>query len=221
MRNLLIILTLLLISGCAGTREITDLTPHLPDNSPKTTIKEIKEQYFTQEAYKQIKDIPLIDGPAFSAYAPGVNFWSNLASFISCNGIGRKVIAPSDSIKKWGLAVIIHEYVHHLDDMDRDGDAEFINHEEFKKAYLLMSKDMQFAGIVRWVELQCGDTFTTNTFGVGDYGEHIAYVAQHLATKNGPPYMKHVFRLMLKFQYPKTFIFRSTDGTVSQMSLSN
>jgi len=218
MKNLIIFLFVCLLNGCAGYRSVTNLEKYLPEKDLKLVYNQeldsLLQHYFTPEAYSEIKDIPLIDGPAFTPYAAGVNFWTNLASFITFNGVGRKVIAPWEDIKNiWGFSGIIHEYIHHLDDMDRDGDIEFIDHDEFRNAYMLMSIDQRWKGLMLWAEQQAASfSFWTDTFGVGEMAEHIAYVGQKLAEGEGPAYMKYVFRKILKLEYPKTTSVTLLDG---------
>lgn len=211
-----VFLTLLVIlTGCAGTREITKMEDHLTQaelkNPNHETVDKIKQHYFTPEAYEVIKKIPVINGPAVSGYSAGVNFWSNLASFVTCNGVGRKIIIPDSSLEQWGVAVLVHEYVHHLDDIDRDGEGEFIDHEEFKSAYKLLAYDQRWRGLYLWAEQQ-NDMMVTEVFGVGELSEQIAYVAQHLAIKGGPDYMKHVFRKILKVDYESVYMYTDVNG---------
>jgi len=220
--HLLILLSAL--SGCAGTREITDLSQYLPDKEAKLahnqTVDTVKQHYFTEAAYSAIKDIPLINGPDITPYAAGVNFWSNLASFVSFNGVGRKVVADDGFLKKRGVFTLVHEYIHHLDDMDRDGEAEFIDHEAFKKAYLMMANDQRWAGIVIETE-RLANSFFTDVFGMGFMSEHVAYVGQHLMMKGGPDYMKHVYRKILRLSYSGETIYRTVDGLVVKLKLSD
>ncbi len=209
------ILVISLLSGCSSTREITKMDDYLTKeellNPNHRTIDRIKKHYFTSKAYEAIKNIPAIDGPAISGYSAGVNFWSNVASFVTCNGIGRKIIVPRDSIETWGIAILIHEYTHHLDDMTRDGEENFINYDDFKTAYKLLSQDMHWAGLYIWAERQ-NDMLTSQFFGVGDMSEQIAYIAQYLALKGGPDYMKYVFRRILKMKYENEVGYTSIHG---------
>jgi hypothetical protein len=215
MKNVLAAFLVILMAGCSGTREITKmedyLTPAELENPNHQTVDKIKKHYFTEEAYKAIKTIPAIDGPAFSGYSAGVNFWSNVASFVTCNGIGRKVIAPEGSLAQWGVAILVHEYTHHLDDITRDEEGNFLDHEEFKRAFLLMANDMRWRGLYIWAEKQ-NNMMTSKAFGVGDMSEQIAYIAQHLALKGGPDYMKHVFRKILRLKYKNAVTYTTTDG---------
>jgi hypothetical protein len=181
------------------------------ENPNHKTVDKIKKYYFTDKAYDAIKKIPAIDGPAMSSYSAGVNFWSNVASFLTCNGVGRKVVTPESSLGQWGVAALIHEYVHHLDDIDRDEEDEFIDHKEFKRMYGLMADDRHWRGLYLWAEKQ-NDMYTAAAFGVGDMSEQIAYVAQYLLLKDGPGYMKKVFRHMLRLKYNKSMVYTTVDG---------
>jgi len=213
---------LAVLSGCAGTREITDLSQYLPDKEAvleqNQSVDSFKKHYFTDEAYEAIKGIPVINGPDITPYAAGVNIWSNIASFVSFNGVGRKVVADEGFLKERGVFTLVHEYIHHLDDMDRDGEAEFIDHDAFKKAYLMMANDQRWAGIVIETE-RLANSFFTNMFGVGSMAEHIAYVGQHLMMKGGPDYMKHVYRKILRINYNGETIYRTIDGLVVKLKL--
>lgn len=225
MRFIAIVL-IILLSGCAGTREIDDTSDyfsiqHLLEHPNHQNIDKIKSHYFAPKAYEAIKPIPAIDGPAMSGYSAGVNFWSNLASFLTCNGVGRKIIVPESSINMWGFSIFIHEYIHHLDDMDRDGEGEFIDHEEFKKAYKMLSNDMKWAGLYIWAERLSNAMATSEIFGIGDYSEQIAYVGQHLIEKGGPDYMKYVYRKILKLEYSLFFDYVTCEGKHYRLSTAD
>lgn len=211
-------------TGCASSREITTLSEYLPKKEASLvyhqTLDKALKHYFTTAAYTAIKDIPLIDGPAVGGYAAGVNGWANLASLISFNGYGRKVILPSDSIKKHGIGGIIHEYIHHIDDMCRDDELKLLNLKEFKWAYLLMANDRRYAGIVRYVEQRANNSWA-DFFGVGQMSEHIGYVAQYIATHDAPHYIKWVFRHILNLKYETAFQVTTTDGRIIDVDLTS
>lgn len=219
-------LLIILLTSCSNTREINSTNDYfsiqyLLEHPNHQNIDKIKAYYFTPKAYKIIKSIPAIDGPAISGYSAGVNFWSNLASFLTCNGIGRKIIVPQSSIDLWGFSVFIHEYIHHLDDIDRDGEEEFINHEEFKKAYKMLANDMKWAGLYIWSEQMASTMIASDLFGVGDYSEQIAYVGQHLVEKGGPDYMKYVYRKILKLEYDLFFNYTTCEGKRFRLSTAD
>lgn len=222
MKRILAALLIILLAGCASTREITDTRTYLSEkeleNPNNKTVDKIKKYYFTDKSYEAIKNIPAIDGPALSSYSAGINFWSNVASFLTCNGIGRKVITPESSLYQWGVAALIHEYVHHLDDIDRDGEGEFIDHGEFKRMYSLMEQDRHWRGMWLWAEKQ-NDMMTSEAFGVGHLSEQIAYIAQYLVLNNGPEYMKYVFRGMLRLKYNESTIYTTLDGRIMELKL--
>jgi len=209
---------LVLSSGCASSRTVTNLEEYLPkeefNSEYLSTTDELLQHYFTTRAYDALKDIPLIDG--LGHYAAGVTVWSNLLSFFTFNGVGRKVVLESDMLKKvWAnpnlksnlgsdgmcAEVVVHEYIHHLDDLDRDGDSNprFIDLDEFKEAYLKLANDSIFAGITLWVERRYNDyAFISDNLGVGELSEHVAYIGQYIADGlNVPNYMKRVFRNVL------------------------
>lgn len=231
------------LSGCAGTRELSDLGEVLPAKeyaAPEhRSVDDILRHYFTPEAYAVLKDIPLIDGPTIGgSYAAGVNFWSNAASFVTCNGVGRKVILSQDAVDVWSeeemaVASILHEYVHHLDDLTRDGDANFIDHREFIDAYLDMYFSSQYKGVCLWVERNyMFMSRFTDALGISDSDEivehaqlrmrerglnpvdgethtpeQIAYTAQFIAAgRKAPDSMKRVFERIFRREvlYPSS-----------------
>jgi hypothetical protein len=196
---------LVVLSGCAGTRGITDLQEFLPEAEAQLvqhrTVDSVLHYYFTDEAYAAIKDIPLIDGPAFSGYAAGTTFLSNVASFVSFNGWGRKVIVPSDLLHEWGVAAIIHEYVHHIDDMTRDGELDLIDLEAFRKAFLLLERDFKYAWIAINANRMVGEypIFYDTLFSIGPLSERLAYTADQMAANGkGPAYMRIVLSRVLR-----------------------
>jgi len=224
-RNFVVVTALCLAvnTGCAGYREIINLVDHLPEkeaNAPHhQTLNSLKTYYFLPDPYAAIKDIPLIDGPASGGYAAGVNGWANFASIITLNGYGRKIILPSDSIKQHGVGGIIHELIHHIDDMCRDGELKLLDLDEFRWAYLLMAHDRHYAGIVRYVEKRANNNWAS-LFGGGEMSEHIAYVAQYIATHEAPHYMKWVFRRILTLKYETTFQMTTINGKILDVDLT-
>lgn len=215
-------LLITLLSGCAGSRQITSLDAHLPKKEKlehHATVDSLLNHYFTDDAYASLKNIPLVDGPAVGGYAAGVNIWANLASLLTLNGWGRKVILPSDSIKQHGVGGIVHEYIHHIDDMCRDGDLNLLNLEEFIWAYKLTARDMRYAGICLWVETRANSFW--NVFGVGDLGEHIAYTAQYIVTKDAPDYLRWVFRKVLRLKFRTRLKVTTTNGRIEDVDLTN
>lgn len=209
----LIIAATLSVSACASSRQITDLKQFLPkDTNPcHSSIDSVLRKYFKPKAYEAIKHIPTINGPSPSGYASGTTLWSNIVSFLTFNGVGRKVIIPSNTFSKWGFSCIIHEYVHQLEDMDRDGEGEWIDQAAFERAYHLMSKDMKWKGLVYWTESRANSWFT-DTFGIGKTSEHIAYVAQQLIVSGGPHYMRYVYRNILNLSYDRSVTVVTTTG---------
>lgn len=223
----LLIILLLFFAGCSST--ITEIGPLLPKSErpvnfiaplgktynfrkQNTTIDSFLKYHFTDDAYYYLKDIPLVDGPCSAPYAAGVNFWSSAASFLSLNGIGRKVILNPEMLFKYGKKALIHEYVHHLDDLTRDGEANFINLDEFKLAYARLAKESHLVNThenyyirimthldkIKVVE-RSSNIWFTNTFGVGDMAEHIAYSSHMiLGKKDVPDYFKRVYRKVFR-----------------------
>ncbi len=189
-----------MFTGCTSEIKNTyELFPEKQKLVHHRTVDSVKKYYFTDEAYKAIKDIPTVDGFAVkgSGFVSGVNFWSSLLSVVTGNGIGRKVITTKDKLRKNGVRVLIHEYIHHLDDLDRDGEGNFIDHDEFKKAFKRMGKDRIHAGKANWIDRRATN-FWTRVFGIGYLSEHIAYTGEVIIMLGGPSYMWYVFRKMLR-----------------------
>lgn len=204
------LILLILVTGCAGSRQVTDLREMLPDNelsiAQHETVDSVLRHYFTDEAYEAIKDIPLIDGPALSGYAAGTTFLSNVASLVSFNGWGRKVIIQADLLLKWGVKGIVHEYIHHLDDMCRDGELDLFDLEEFREAFWQLERDFNYAWLAINANRLAGDYpfFYDALLGIGDLSEEIAYTADQMAVKvQGPDYMKKVLGRILRFEEPQ------------------
>lgn len=131
---------------------------------------------FTPEAQTAIQDIKIYEGLHINSYVVGVNFWSDFVSFLIFNGIGRKIITSQGTLSSCPTLTIVHEYVHHLDDMDRDGEIKIIDHLEFWKAFLEMRSDPSLLGACNDI-MERSDHFITNTFGIGPLSELIAYTA--------------------------------------------
>lgn len=201
MRWLVMVLLVLFLSGCYVQYDnIRDTLPVKQQNAiHHETVDTVLKHYFTDEAYAAIKEIPMVEGAAYTPYVVGVNGWSVFVSVLIGNGYERKVIMTRGSLKSWGISSIIHEYIHHLDDMDRDGEGEWIDHNEFIEAYKRLGRDMRYAGIVHYVEKKA-DHWFTNWFGVGEYSEYIAYTGGYIFNHDSPSYLKHTFRKILRFK---------------------
>jgi len=193
-----IIALLLIFPGCATP--ITDFS-HLPKPSGLAKYKsplDFLNHHFTLKAVDALKNIPVVHAPTPRPYVSGVNFWSSAAAVICFHGWGRKIIFPLDMIyKARAKYTLIHEYVHHLDDMDRDNLYEFIDHREFANAFQRLQKDPLYKDNAKDI-LESADRWLTNVFGIGKWSEAIAYTAEWLVKKDGPKYMWQVFREMLK-----------------------
>ena len=163
------------------------------------TVSAIKSHYFAPPAQYAMRDIPCVSGFTVNgSYVVGANFWGTLAGVFTGSGYSRKNVMSEVGLWRWGPEAIIHEYIHHLDDMGRDGGHEFINLEEFADAYVKMATDTRWAGMVGYAEEKASSTIT-DTFGLGVMSEHIAYVGARIAMqRSGPDYMWGVFRKVLK-----------------------
>jgi hypothetical protein len=179
------------------------------------TVDSLRKHFYTDEAYDTIKSIPVVDGITPSGYAAGTSAWSSIYSFLSLTGIGRKVVFDQDNLYKQGYVGIIHEDIHHFDDMGRDGETKaWINTETFLQAYKLLANDYRHKGIQLWCEGRAND-WIPNTFGVGPAAEHIAYIGMFITNKDKkqvPDYMKAVFARILKLNYKKTTKYRTMGG---------
>lgn len=173
------------------------------------SVEDIKREHFTPEAYEQIKDIPLhYGGP--HAYAV-VNFWSNLASILTGHGWGRKVIINEDKLADVAHsdsavdAWLTHEFMHHLDDMSRDGEdgvpeGGWVNIEEFWLAYQALqdpANKMQH-GLLHYQVEKMQSNFWTDNFGMGEHSERIAYVGGLLVKQRATPALERVYRKVLR-----------------------
>lgn len=194
------LLLTLFLAGCASSRHIDSFENlNTTDISCYQNSSEFIRNFFTAEAASAVKDIPIIRGPAPLPYVSGVNFWSSFISTITLQGWGRKIILPLDSIyDKYLENTLIHEYIHHLDDMDRDGEGDFIDHRAFELAYLRFKSDPRFKQKSSGIEKRA-DRLITNIFGIGPMSEQIAYTGAWVATSKEPPeYLIKVFEKMLK-----------------------
>lgn len=197
-----LILLLILLSGCACS-EITDISPYLKVGDIKTingcSVDDVKRHFFTDEAYELIKDIPLKLYPDFlSPHAGGTTALSTLVGVLSLNGPGRQVYIPEKALKdEKTLTHIIHEYIHQIDDIGRDGGPELIKLDEFQEGYASCYGHQQFHGIVMMTERYANFWFT-DWFGIGDYAEHVAYVGACIATQACTHKLRWAFRKVLK-----------------------
>jgi len=191
---------LTLCSGCASSRTINSFDGLKKPSAfaDYKNLDAILRHHFTPEAKETLRDIPVIRMPTPEPYVAGVNVWSNLISLLGFHGWGRKVILPLDEIyRPTALRALIHEYIHQLDDMDRDGISEWINHENFASALKRMQADEKYSK--RTTELlSFADRWVTNAFGIGENSEAIAYVGSWLVLEGGPDYMWEVFKKILK-----------------------
>lgn len=172
----MLFLLLLLFTGC-NTIQIEDIFYR----NHKIEIADIIERHFTPEAAHAISDIKIYEGFHFHSYVAGVNFWSDFAAFITFNGIGRKIISSQGTLVSGDLeATVIHEYVHQIDDLDRDGEVEVVDHQGFWRAFLEMRRDPSLRAVTDSI-LDKADRFITNVFGIGPASEIIAYTSSWVA----------------------------------------
>jgi uncharacterized protein YceK len=200
MRTIYLLLVCVLLGGCSSFRSYTEIGPLMPKEERKEQSEDLDSflrHHFTDKAYEALKDIPLIDGPSVTPYAAGVNFWSNAVSLFTLNGVGRKVVCSKEHLSQMGKEILLHEYLHHLDDLTRDGDGDFIDLNEFEEAYKRMAKDKLWAGVVIYSEVLSNNWWTLN-FGIGHLSEPIAYSGSKIVTLGGPDYFIRVFRKVFR-----------------------
>lgn len=194
-----LILLLLLTAGCASP--FNDLKGRMKpeyDKGPQT-IEAVIETYFQPGVHDVLKSIPCVDGFTMGgSYVVGVNFWSTMAGILTGSGYSRKVVTSKKALWNWGQEEIIHEYLHHLDDLSRDGDGDYINYWEFQTAYIRLALDPKWAGYAIYAA-QRADSAFTDFFGIGYLSEHIAYLGARLAVSGkGPDYIWKVYEKVLK-----------------------
>lgn len=165
------------------------------------SIDEMLKKVFTDEAYNAIKDIEVVEGPCSKAYVSGANFWGSLSAFFTGVGFGRKVIIDSDEFggddQLTNGQMLIHEFIHHLDDMTRDGELDLISIDEFIEGYNSCVGHPQYHGIIGYVESRANKT-VTDVFGIGDYAEHIAYCGELISRQGCPDKLGYAFRKILR-----------------------
>jgi hypothetical protein len=156
------------------------------------------ERNFTPEARAAIQGIKVYEGLHINSYVVGVNFWSDFISFLTFNGIGRKIITSQGTLSECTVSTIIHEYAHHIDDMDRDREIEAIDHLEFWRAFLQMRTAPATQAACDHI-LNKSNHFITNVFGIGLLSEAIAYTASWIVENPDlcPMYMHRVFANIL------------------------
>jgi hypothetical protein len=164
-------------------------------------IRELIQEEFTDDAAKALESVEIVDGPAIKGYAAGTTFLSNLASFITGCGWGRKVILDTDdfqgpdSIGPWGG--IKHELIHHLDDMGRDGEQSFIDLKEFEEGFASCYGDQYYHGIVLYVENRANHRLL-DLVSLGELSEHIAYCGELIARQGCPKKLGYAYRRILR-----------------------
>lgn len=192
------------VAGCTNTRFYNRLDFLPPDHnlSQYSAIaamdSSVTSDYFTPRAQMALLDIPVIDGIMFQPFVVGVNNWSSLGGILTFNGCSRKVVIskyhllnrPDGSL---ALRTILHEFTHQLDDWDRQGRYEFIDHREFALAVHQLLQDPKWKDEIL-DHIDSADRWITDIFGVGPMSELIAYVGSWVALGNGPDYIRRVYR---------------------------
>jgi hypothetical protein len=215
---------LLLCTGCYTP--VTNLKGYIPEKQAAEfpTVDSVLTYYLVPEAHQAVEDIPTVIGNTTSGYAAGTSRWSSVCSWLTGSGIGRKVIFSEKSLYNDGYPGLIHEYVHHLDDMTRDGSDDpkqyiWINLKVFLQAYKMLKNDYTHKGIQLWCDSRANG-WVANTFGVGEAAEHVAYIAMYLTSRNKktgnprkvPEYLKAVFSRILNIPYKEASAYTTTSG---------
>jgi len=176
----------------------TNLDPH-------TSINIFLQSVLTEEAFQAIKDVPVVTGPLFgTGLASGTSGMSKFISLFMFADCDRRVVLSEIGITEYGVEGALHEVIHHLDDLTRDGDAQFIDVNEFLRGYEACSTHQMYHGIHRFVENRNPDGWLA-VFGVGDHAERIAFCGQLFWKQGGPAELDYAFRhIFRKFQekYP-------------------
>lgn len=163
------------------------------------TIDEFLRQILTDEAYQAVKDIPIVTGPLFgTGLASGTSGSSKFISLFMFADCDRRAVLSEVGLREYGLEGVIHELLHHLDDLTRDGDGDFIDVEEFLTGYEACARSHQYHGIYRFVENKNPDAWLTNMFGVGKHAERIAFCGQLFWKQGGPPELEYAFRKIFR-----------------------
>jgi hypothetical protein len=188
-----LILLVLLCGGCYTP--FNDLKGRIPNKQwvvkHHKTVDAVKKYYFAPKAYEVIKDIPCVDGfTSGGSYVVGVNFWGTLVGIVTGSGYSPKCVMSKKSVKNEGVEAILHEYIHHIEHL--------VDHKRFREAYVKMSKDRRWVGLFLYGETR-GNWWVTNTFGISEASEYIAYVLGRMLTQgSGPGYMWDVFQGVLR-----------------------
>jgi len=193
-------MAILLLFLCGCTVSITDIANDIPvyqrSNSNHHTVDKVLKYYFTDEAYKAVKDIPAVDGFTISgSYVPGVNVWASSLSIVTGSGWGRKVVFSKRGLENNGILTVLHEYFHHIDDMTRDGELDLISVDEFKMAWEKYKEEFQ--GSSAYIT-KFADRIITDLFGIGKWSEYMAYTLQQTIKYGGPKFMKDVYRKVIR-----------------------
>ena len=161
---------------------------------PHSSIDAFLQNIFTDDAYQVIKDVPIVTGPLFgTGLASGTSGTSKFISLFMFADFERRVVLSEVGIKEYGLEGVVHELIHHLDDLTRDGDASFINIDEFLTGYRACATSHQYYGICRFVENRNPDGWIS-AFGVGEHAERIAFCGQLFWKQACPPELEYAFR---------------------------
>lgn len=163
-----------------------------------TSIKVFLQTILTDEAFDAIKDVPIVTGPLFgTGLASGTSGSSKFISLFMFADCERRAVLSEIGVKEYGIEGVIHELIHHLDDLTRDGDAQFIDVEEFLRGYEVCATNQTYHGTYRFVENRNPDGWIT-AFGVGDHAERIAFCGQLFWKQGGPPELEYAFRRIFR-----------------------
>lgn len=162
------------------------------------SVDDFIKKTFTDDAYKHLRDISVYESPSntFGA-ALGTSNWSYVISVLFGLGFDRSVLIFNSNDVRTHL---IHELVHHLDDIGRDGGKEFIDPIEFYRIYARSRKYTRYRYIVEYAEQRTVfHWLITSLFGIGEHSERIASCADVIWDRNDVPEdMKKLFRKIFR-----------------------
>lgn len=162
------------------------------------SVQGFLKETFTDEAYEAIKDIEVYESPSKTfGVALCTSKWSYILSLFCGAGFDRSILIIDTSDTR---SHIVHEMVHHLDDIGRDGGKQFIEPDKFIRAYARSRKYKSYSYIVRYSESESLFHFViTELFGIGIHSERIANCADLIWNRwDVPDSLKEVYRKVFR-----------------------
>lgn len=177
-----LIALIFLLSGCVYCQ--VDTVQGVP-------IEKFREQVLTPEAAKAVEHINVFVGPLGftkpnAGFAAGTSRWSYIPLILLLGTTERSIIFENLPTKE----MLRHEYLHHLDDMTRDEEGDFIRAPEFRSAQARHP-------YVKYL-LRNSRTWVTDTFGIGESSEEMAWFSEKDSRIKAFSKMPHVYRKVFK-----------------------